>query len=649
MAASCHDADSVGTVLVGTPRVALVGSPNAGKTSVFNGLTGLHAKTGNYPGVTVSRFVGTCRVGEQKYLLEDLPGTYSLQPISPDEQITVDVLDGTLDGVPRPEALLVVVDATTLRRSLVLVAQALAKALPTCVIVTFTDELARRQGRLDLDRLEQALGVPVLRVVAHRGEGLPQLRERISHWATWSVPPIAPPTEPVELEAWAESILAFADYQVGEQNRVTQRIDAVLLHPLWGTLVFFTVMMLFFQTVFTVAAPLQGYVGTFFGWLASLVHQHIGIPWLSGLLGDAIIGGVGGVIVFVPQIMLLFLLIALLEGVGYMSRAAFLMDRVMARAGLEGRAFVALLSSVACAIPGIMATRTLPSAKDRIATMMAAPLMTCSARLPVYVLLIGILVNPSDRIGPFGTQGVIMFGLYLLGAVSAMLVAWAFKKIGDRHGLLMPFYMEMPPYRIPSLRSVLLAMWDSARSFLRKCSTIIVTTTVVLWLLLNLPLQPTSHLAAAGVDTRNDTAVSAYTVEHSFAADLGRAVSPVFNPLGFDWRINVGVLSAQAARETFVATLGQVASAQNREHPADALRAMTYTDGPRLGQKIFAPGTIAALLVFFVFALQCMATVGVMRRETGTWKWPAIAFSYMFVLAWVMAFLARAITLGLGG
>lgn len=651
MTGSCHDqgADEEDGLLVGVPRVALVGSPNAGKSSVFNGLTGLRARTGNYPGVTVSRSVGTCRVGERTYLIEDFPGTYSLEPISPDEQIVVDALGGRLPGVPRPDALLVAVDATTLRRSLGFVAQVLTQGLPTCLVVTFTDELVRRQGHLDPAALEQALGIPVLRVVGHRGEGLSLLRERLAGWREWPVAPLAPPTDPVERDAWVESVLTFAGYRAAERHRVTERVDAVLLHPLWGTIVFFAVMAAFFQTVFTLAAPVQGWVESFFGWLSGLVAHHVGNPWVAGLLGDALIGGVGGVLVFVPQIVLLFLLIALLEGVGYMSRAAFLMDRVMARAGLEGRAFVALLSSFACAIPGIMATRTLPSARDRLATIMGAPLMTCSARLPVYVLLIGLLVDPSVRVGPFGAQGLVMFGLYLIGAMSAMTAAWIFKKIGDRRGVLLPFYMEMPPYRIPSLRSVVVAIGDSSRAFVRKCSTIILATTVLLWLLLHLPVQSAAGMAAAGVEVRDSTAVAAYRIEHSYAAGLGRAVTPVFEPLGFDWRITVSVLSAQSARETFVATMGQVASAQNPESPAEALRTMTYTDGPNTGRRVFTPATIAALLVYFVYALQCMATVGAMRRETGTWRWPVLAFTFLGLVAWVMAWSARNLVVIVGG
>jgi ferrous iron transport protein B len=631
------------------PRIVLAGSPNAGKTSIFNALTGLRAKTGNYPGVTVSRFVGTARIGADTFAVEDLPGTYSLEPISPDEQIMVDVLDGRVGGERRPDGVLVVVDATTLRRSLRFVAQVLGRGLPAAVVVTFTDELATRQGRLDVEAFEQALGVPVVRVVGNRGDGADRLRELLGDWRSWTAPVLAPPSDRAELDAWIESVLAFSAYRPPGRHTVTRCVDAVLLHPVAGTIVFFAVMVLFFQTIFGLAAPLQGYVESLFGWLSGLVSTRVGNPWLAGLLGDAVIGGIGGVLVFVPQIMLLFLLIAFLEGVGYMSRAAFLMDRVMARAGLEGRAFVSLLSSVACAIPGIMATRTLPSARDRLATMMAAPLMTCSARLPVYVLLIGLLVEPSEHLGPFGLQGLIMFGMYLLGAVSAMLAAWAFQKLGRGRGATLPFYLEMPPYRLPTARSVLIAMSDSARSFVRKCTTIITATTVALWLLLNLPLHSAGDLRAHGVDPGDATSVSAYVADHSYAAGIGRLASPVFAPLGFDWRTNVAVLSAQSARETFVATLGQVAAAEDPEHPADALRSMTYPDGPHAGQRVYTAPTIAALLVYFAFALQCMATVGIMRRETGGWRWPAVAFAYLTTLAWLLAFAAHTVTALLTG
>ncbi len=360
-------------------------------------MTGLHAKTGNYPGVTVARFEGRMRLDDhQTVVVEDLPGTYSLDPISPDEMIVVDVLDTDHHNsrVDVPDALLVLLNSTTLRRSLGLLAQILQIGLPTCVVLTFTDDLARRNGTIDVKALSKAIGVPAVTVVAGHRDGVETLRSTMAGFRSWSAPVVLPPTETNEVTAWVDSVLTRACYHVPNLDRRTGRIDAVLLHPVAGTLIFLLTMFVFFQTIFTVAAPpLQDDVGKFFGWLGSLVAAHVHISWLAAFLSEAIIGGVGSVLAFVPQIVLLFILIALLEGTGYLARAAFLMDRVMARAGLEGRAFVALLSSVACAIPGIMATRSLPSAKDRLATMMAAPLMTCSARLPVYILLVSMLLG----------------------------------------------------------------------------------------------------------------------------------------------------------------------------------------------------------------------------------------------------------------
>ncbi len=450
--------------------------------------------------------------------------------------------------------------------------------------------------------------------------------------------------DPAETTAWTTSVLVSAGYELPELDRRTRRVDAVLLHPVWGSVVFFVTMYAFFEVVFTVAAPLQDLVEGFFGSLGSAAEQYLPAGPVADFVSGALIGGVGGVLVFLPQIALLFLMISLLEGVGYLARAAFLMDRVMARAGLEGRAFVALLSSLACAVPGIMATRTLPSARDRIATMMGAPLMTCSARLPVYVLLIGLLVPADVRFGPFGAQGLVMFALYLLGAVSAMLAAWAFARIGrGRGGPLLPFYMEMPPYRVPSVRSVLLSVWEASKTFLRKVGTIILATTIVMWALLNLPHRSDAELSRAGVDPQDSVAVATYTLDHSIAADAGRLVEPVFAPLGFDWRINIGVLASLSAREVFVSTLGQVAAAEDPEDPTGALAGMTVQGGDRDGEPLFTPAVLAALLVFFLYALQCMSTVGMMRRESGSWRWPAIAFGYMFVLAWGMGLLAHTV------
>ena len=682
-APDCHcGSSSSKTLVAGALRVALAGAPNAGKTSIYNALTGLHAKTGNYPGVTVARSLGTCRIGETSLTIEDLPGAYSLNPISPDEQVVRDVLTDASQSITVPDALVVVVDATTLRRGLNFVAEALALELPTCLVVTMTDELTRRAGRLDVAALGQALGIPAVRVVGNRGIGIPELREHLTEVSAWQRPPLPAPTEPTEVASWADSILDAADYQAPQQDRITTAVDKVLLNPVLGSLVFFAIMYIFFQAIFTWAAPFQDAVEGGFGALGQLVHGWLdeSHPLLAGLLGDGLIGGVGSVLTFVPQIIIMFLIIAFLEGVGYMSRAAFLMDRIMSRAGLEGRAFVALLSSFACAIPGIMATRTLPSAKDRVATMLAAPLMTCSARLPVYVLLTSIMVPSDAKIGPLSARGTVMFALYLLGAVSAMVAAWVVKRLTDRGGVLLPFYMEMPPYRMPRLRTVLIMVWDACKGFLKKAGTIITMTTVILWVLLNVPMRSDAQFEAFCASNKECAAISAavenpasstvkgddgqvitdpeelgklleaqktsYTMDNSWAAKGGKAVQPVFEPLGFDWRINVATLSSLAARETFVATLGQIAAAEDPEDPGAHLATMTYQQDTltnKAGEQLFNPATVIAILVFFVYALQCMATAGAMRRETGTWRWPIIAFTYMFVMAWVMAALSRAL------
>ena len=638
-----HGAASTATSVATGLHVALVGSPNCGKSTLFNALTGLRVKTGNYPGVTVARYEGIARVDGHDIVVEDLPGTYSLDPISPDELVVHEVLDADSDTLQTPDAVLMLLDATTLRRSLGLLAQVLARGLPTCVVVTFQDELSRRGGGLDLARFERAVGVRVVPVTSGSRDDLGGLKDALADVDSWPRPVFPPPAEGEAARAWVSSVLDSAAYRSPDVDARTERIDKVLLHPLWGSLIFLATMFAFFQIIFTVAAPLQNAVQRAFDELGVQVTDHVGNTWVASFLSQAIIGGVGGVLVFLPQIALLFLLISLLEGSGYLSRAAFLMDRLMARAGLEGRAFVALLSSMACAIPGIMATRSLPSAKDRLATMMGAPLMTCSARLPVYILLVGLLVPSSARVGPVGAQGTVMFLLYAGGAVSAMATAWFFKRITGKHGPVLPFYMEMPTYKLPRARSVLVAVWDSCKGFLSKVGRIILVVTIVMWALLNLPGRDAGQLRSAGVDPADKTASSSYVLDHSLASHLGKAVEPVFAPLGFDWRINIGVLASLSARETFVSTLGQVAAADNPDHPRVALKAMTFQDGPHQGQRLFTAGTIAALLAFFMYALQCMSTIGMMRRETGGWKWPGIAFGYMFVLAWGAAFLAHAV------
>jgi ferrous iron transport protein B len=635
---ACHDEVGAAAVTVaGVRRVALVGSPNAGKTSVFNHLTGLRAKTGNYPGVTVGRSVGTTKVDGATIAVEDLPGTYSLDPISPDEQLVTDLLAGEYADIERPDAVVLVADATTLRRSIMLVGQVLRLDLPCLLALTMSDELTARGGRINVEALSTGLGIPVVAVVAHRGSGIDAVRAQLGSFDQWQRPPVLPPADQEAVDAWGRSVLDAADYVAPQPDRRTARIDRVLLHPVWGTVAFFAVMFCFFQALFTIAAPLRDGISDGLTWLGRQVAEHIGNPVLRGLLGQGIIGGVGTVLQFIPQIVLLFLLIALLENIGYMSRAAFLMDRVMAKTGLEGRAFVAMLSSFACAIPGIMATRTLPSSRDRIATTVTAPLMTCSARLPVYTLLVGLLVAPQTQWWGLSAQGVTMFLLYLGGGASSLIAASLVKSTILRSDLL-PFTMELPPYRFPSLTVLSAAMWSAAKVFLRKAGTIILGTSLVLWALLNLPLREAETHGMSRTDA------GAYVMNHSYAADVGKAVAPVFQPLGFDWRTDVALVGSLSAREVFVSTLGQVSAATNPANPRDALATMTDDHGNR----VFTAPTVIALLTYFMYALQCMSTVAVMRRETNSWRWPAFAFTYMFALAWVMAFVARSIAVGLG-
>lgn len=606
-----------------TLQIAIVGSPNAGKTSLFNALTGIRAKTANYPGVTVHRREAAVQVRDRHLTLVDLPGTYGLDPISPDEAVVAAALHGRIEGVARPDALVMVADATSLDRSLFLLAEFLDIGLPTCLVLTMIDEVAARHGAIDLDRLSAALGIPVVGVVGHKGIGLDAVRSLVIDPAGWDRPIIAAPSNLPERAAWVDSIVASVVSPL-ERDQRSRRIDAVLLHPVFGPLVFATVMLLFFQSIFTLATPvvdtLDNVVGSFADWSRSTLGGTLG-----DLVADGVIGGVGSVLVFLPQITLLFFIIGLLERVGYLARAALLADRVMGRFGLEGRSFVAMLSSFACAVPGIMSTRTIPNERHRLATMMAAPLMTCSARLPVFTLLIAAFVPDQSVLGPIRSQGLTLFGLYVLGAVSGLLYSLVLSRtmLG---GPSAPFMMELPPYRRPSLRAVLLHVWDGAWSFIRKAGTIILVTTIGLWVLLNVP----SSTPPAGL---NEAQAASYEMENSIAGNIGKAMEPVFAPLGFEWRTNVAILGSLAAREVFVSTLSITTAAESEDALPDRLEALEHPDGT----KVYDAATVGALLVFFVYALQCLSTVAVLRRESNSWKWPMLALGSMFALAYVAA------------
>ncbi len=622
-----------------TQRVALVGSPNAGKTTLFNALTGLRAKTANYPGVTVTRRIGTVRLGNRAVALEDLPGTYSLEPVSPDEQVVSDLLEGRNPDTSPPDALLLVVDATTLQRSLVLVGQALQLGLPTALVLTMIDEVEAGGGSIDIPALSNALGIEVVGAVGTSGRGVESVRGLLANPGGWPRPVLEPPTDPEGLAGWIDSVTGRALHVTGERNPWTERLDRILLHPIIGTLLFALVMIAFFQVIFAWAAPLTDAIGTGFEWLGAFSAAKISNDLLAGFVADGLIGGVGAVLGFVPQIILLFVMISFLENVGYMSRVALVMDRVMGTVGLEGRSFVALLSSYACAVPGIMATRTIPSSRDRIATILVSPLMTCSARLPVYTLLIAAFVPNTPVLGPLRAQGLVLLGLYLLGAVSAMLLAALLKRSVLRSDSL-PFYLELPPYRVPGAKQVAIQAWDSAKMFVRKAGTIILATTAVLWVLLNVPrVEAPAELAPPQA--------AAYQMENSVAGQIGNAMVPVFGPLGFNWEINVAVLSSLSAREVFVSTLGQISAAESEDEQniSDALKSKVRPDGTPL----YSAGTVAAILLFFAFALQCMSTVAVMRRETNSWRWPLAAFFGLLVIAYVAALIGNRVVTVIAG
>jgi ferrous iron transport protein B len=624
---------SQAAALAGGPpnlRLALVGSPNSGKTTLFNALTGLRAKVANYPGVTVERREGELELGGRRLVVLDLPGTYSLDPISPDEAVVARVLAGEL-APPAPDALVVVADACSLERSLLLIAQILGRKLPTALVLTMTDELHARGGRLDLGLLEAALGIPVRGVVGHKGLGIGALRELLAAPERWPRPPLPPPRSAPERAAWADSILATALQRAPGRNRVTEAIDRVVLHPVAGTLLFAVVMVVFFQLIFRWAAPAMDAIDAAVRLAAAGLRAALPAGLLADLLADGLVSGVGAVVIFLPQIVLLFALLYLLEDLGYMARAAFVIDRVMGRIGLEGRAFVSLLSSYACAVPGIMATRSIPSPEQRLVTMLVAPLMTCSARLPVYALLIGAFVPARKVLGPLGLQGLVLLGLYLAGGLSALLAAALLKRTLFR-GEELPFYMELPPYRVPTLRLLCSQVWNSARAFLRRAGTIILAVSIALWGLLSFPRVEAPAGLPPGEDAR-------YRLERSLAGRAGHALEPLIAPLGFDWKIGVGLLASLAAREVIVATLAQIYAASDEE---GSLRQAVRADvDPRTGRKVFGPGTVAALLVFFVFALQCTSTLAVLRRETNSWRWPAFAFGYLLALAWTLGLASR--------
>ncbi len=673
-------------------HVAIAGNPNCGKSTIFNALTGLRQKVGNYPGVTVEKKTGHFfgSHGEPMELL-DLPGSYSLQVRSPDEAVARDVLLGRLSGTPRPDVVICVVDASNLERNLYLVAQMLELQIPVVVALNMVDVAEKNGVVIDLMALREKLGVPVIPTVATKGTGFIELRQAVSR------SPLPPPPVcaqmPIVLErevmALAKSLHVAPEVARGEalllltlhdqalaevahheraaidatleaQKRlrlagidplsapvearyewigqicsavthsnslfdaqsVSDRLDGILTHRVWGWLAFLAMMTLIFFCIFTVAQFPMDWIDSGVGALGTWVGSLLPESDLRSLLTDGVIAGVGGVVIFLPQILILYFFLGILEDTGYMARAAFIMDRVMSRVGLHGKSFIPMLSSFACAIPGVMATRTIENRKDRLVTILVAPLMSCSARLPVYALMIAVFIPAASALQKSG----IMLSMYLLGLVAAFVMAFIFKKTllrGETPMLL----LEMPPYRMPSWRTIMLRMWERAGLFLRRAGTVILALSILLWALSTYP-KPA-----------NADATPAEAIAHSLAGRMGHAIEPLIAPLGYDWKIGIGLIGSFAAREVFVSTMSIVYNVESGDNDdTEPLRDTMRAEKHRDGSPVFTPLVCIGLMAFYVLAMQCISTVAIVRRETNSWRWPLFQIAYMTSLAWVAAF-----------
>jgi len=611
--------------------VALVGPPNSGKSTLFNRLTGLRQKVANYPGVTVEQRVGRLNgIGRGDLTLIDLPGIYGLDSYSEDARVAVEVLHGEMPGTPVPDAVLLVLDSLQLRRQLMLAAPVLSLGLPTLVLLNMSDLMEARGGRVDTLALAQELGVPVAKISATRGTGL----DSITHFLNRKSDPLtngngsagtadaekvvaAAAAGRIELPVmgnprsyrqWATGISTRTKYKAPISSEWTKRIDGILLHRLWGPLIFLAVVFAVFQVVFSIGQPLSDAFGDVLNAGGDKIGALMGHGWLESLLIDGVWRGVASVLVFLPQILLLFLFIGVLEDSGYLARAALIADRVMRSIGLNGKAFIPLLSAYACAVPAIMATRTIENKRDRFATILVAPFMTCSARLPIYMLMIAAFIPNKPLLGDLlGLRAAVMLGLYFLGFVAALTTARLLKS-SILKASSAPFILELPQYRLPTVRSLSLRLMDRGKVFLRQAGTVILAVTMVLWVLSHVPAH-----AALG---------------ESIIGRVGHWIEPAIRPLGFNWKIGIGLLTSVMAREVIVGTLGTLYGADPATQSLGLQAALRHD---------LTLGGAMALVVFFAFALQCTSTLAIVRRETNSWKWPALQFVYMGVLAYVAA------------
>jgi ferrous iron transport protein B len=619
--------------LDGPFHVALVGAPNSGKTSLFNALTGSRQKVANYAGVTVERKTGSfvTPAGRQVALI-DLPGTYSLRGRSPDEEITRDVVLGRIRDEAVPDLVLCVADTTNLRLTFRLVLELKRTGRPLLVVLNMFDIAQRRGVAVDLDALSAALGVPVVTSVAVRKSGIADLLKLTDDFAARPPIPVA-----AEWSQWSLSELKAAQREAdrviratvtmpSKPDSLTTRVDAVLLHPVAGLTILALILFVMFQAVFSWAAPVMQLLSDTFGSLGMMVHTILPDGLVQSFLQNGLIAGVGSVLVFLPQIIIIFLFILLLEDFGYMARAAFLMDRIMGGAGLHGRAFIPLLSSFACAIPGIMATRVIDNRRDRLTTILIAPLMTCSARIPVYTLIISAFIPAKDVWGFLNLQGLVMFGLYVAGIASALGVSFVVKFFMWRDYQPAPFMLELPDYKIPRLKSIAIGVYTRVKMFLHRAGTTILSMMVLIWFLASFPQAPAGSEGPA--------------INYSLAAMIGHFLEPMLAPLGFNWQIAVALIPGMAAREVAVGALGTVYAIEGGKEAADQI-------GQVLANK-WSIATALSLLAWFVFAPQCASTLAVIRRETGSTKWMVVTFLYMFALAYVASLITYNIARSFG-
>ncbi len=615
-------------------HLALVGTPNSGKTSLFNALTGSRQKVANYPGVTVERKEGSFVTPQGRQVsLVDLPGTYSLRGRSPDEEITRDIVLGRSTGEPLPDLVLCVADSTNLRLTIRLLLELKNTGRPLALVLNMFDIATRRGVTVNVLRLSEALGVPVVTSIAVRKGGTTDLLSLTDSFLANTPSPDQPnlwrPLTASELRATqreADRIIAATVSLPERPDTWTSRIDAVVLHPVAGLLVLGLILFVMFQAVFAWTKPLMELLSLAFEAAGQLVHDELPTGLLQSFLQNGVISGVGSVIVFLPQIMTVFLFILLLEDFGYMARAAFLMDRIMGGAGLHGRAFIPLLSSFACAIPGIMATRVIDNRRDRLTTILIAPLMTCSARIPVYTLIISAFIPAKEIWGWINLQGLVMFGLYIIGIVSALTVSFLIKFLMWRDYAPAPFMLELPDYKVPRVRSVAMGVYTRAKMFLQRAGTTIFAMMVLIWFLASFPQPPAGAVGPA--------------INYSLAAIIGKAIAPLLAPLGFNWQIAVALVPGMAAREVAVAALGTVYAIEGGKDAAEQI-------GQVLATK-WSVATALSLLAWYIFAPQCASTLAVIRRETGSSTWMVVTFAYMMVLAYAASFATYHISVALG-